>query len=112
MPEHRLKVENTKDGIEVLLVENEHIDERVIVEAEEREEFLMPWIKKLIRMEKQEEAFGTMRIATLLNRCARFRKEKNRKGFLSVESINNEIIKFRREITKEKKGKRKRDKGE
>lgn len=72
----------------------------------------MPWIRKMDRMEKMGENIRTMRIATLLDGCARFRKGKNKEGFLSTKSINNEIIKLRKEAKDERKEKGKRTKRE
>ena len=67
----------------------------------------MPWIRKMDRMEKMGENIRTMRIATLLDGCARFRKGKNKEGFLSTK-----IIKLRKESKEERKEKEKRTKRE
>lgn len=94
----------------IIIKGNERIDDRIIIEAEERKEFLIPWIRKIGRMEKKGESIRTMRIATLLNGCALFKKGKSREGFLSTKSLNNEIIKLRKELKEEKTEKDRRTK--
>ena len=107
-----IQVERTENRINILLVENEAFDGRMIVKAGEREEFLTPWVRKLIGQKKEAELKGTKHLARLLNRSTVFEKDKNEKGFISVESLNTEIIKLRKALLNEQKedGKRKKQK--
>ena len=104
-----IQIERTENRINILLVENEAFDGRMIVKAGEREEFLTPWVRKLIGQKKEAGLKGTTHLARLLNRSIAFEKGKNEKGFISPESLNSEIIKLRKEMLKERKedGKRK-----
>lgn len=107
-----IQVERTEYRINILLVENEAFDERMIVKAGEREEFLTPWVRKLIGQKKEAGLKGTKQLVRLLNRSTVFEKDKNEKGFISVESLNTEIIKLRKALLNEQKedGKRKKQK--
>lgn len=75
----------------------------MIVKAGEREEFLTPWVRKLIGQKKEAGLKGTKHLARLLNRSTVFEKDKNEKGFISVESLNTEIIKLRKALLNEQK---------
>lgn len=92
-----------------MLVENEKFDERISVKACEREDFLIPWVQRLIKSKKETGLKGTQHLARLLNRIAVFEKDKNENEFISVESLNTEIIKLRKAMMDELKedGKRK-----
>ena len=105
-----IRVERTENRINILLVENEAFDGRMIIKAGEREEFLTPWVRKLIGQKKEAGLKGTKHLARLLNRSTVF--EKDKKGFISVESLNTEIIKLRKALLNEQKedGKRKKQK--
>ncbi len=105
-----IQVERTENRINILLVENESFDGRMLVNAGEREEFLTPWVRKLIEQKKEAGLKGTKHLAELLNRSTVFEKDKNEKGFISVKSLNTEIIKLRKALLNEQKedGKRKK----
>ena len=109
---YNIEIEKKEDRINILLVENEAFVERMIVKAGEREEFLTPWVRKLIGQKKEAGLKGTKQLARLLNRSTVFEKDKNEKGFISVESLNTEIIKLRKALLNEQKedGKRKKQK--
>jgi len=98
-----IQIERAENRINILLVENEAFDGRMIVKACEREEFLTPWVRKLIGQKKEAGLKGTTHLARLLNRSIAFEKDKNEKGFISPESLNSEIIKLRKEMLKERK---------
>ena len=106
-----IRVERTEYRINILLVENEAFDGRMIVKAGEREEFLTPWIRKLTGQEKEAGLKGTKHLARLLNRSAAFEKDKGMEGFLSTESLNNEIINLRKALMDEEKKGRLKKKG-
>ena len=105
-----IQIEREENRINILLVENEAVDERMIVKASEREEFLTPWVQKLIRQKKEVGLKGTTHLARLLNRSVAFEKGKNEKGFISPKSLNSEIIKLRKALRSEGKegGKKKK----
>ena len=96
-----IEIERKEDRIDILLVENEAVDEQVVVKAEERIEFLTPWINMLIHHKKEAGLKGTKHLARKLYRMARFEKGKHEEGFLTMESINTEIINLRKEIRDE-----------
>lgn len=108
-----IEIERKGNRIDILLVENEPVDQQVIVRAEERIEFLTPWINMLIHHKKEAGLKGTKHLARKLYRMARFEKGKHEEGFLTLESINTEIISLRKEIREEKAGmeKKKEDVG-
>ena len=99
-----IEIERKGNRIDILLVENEPVDQQVIVRAEERIEFLTPWINMLIHHKKEAGLKGTKHLARKLYRMARFEKGKHEEGFLTLESINTEIISLRKEIREEKAG--------
>lgn len=98
-----IQIEREENRINILLVENEAFDERMIVKADEREEFLTLWVWKLIGQKQDAELKGTKHLARLLNRSVLFEKDRNRKGFISLESLNSEIIKLRKALVNEGK---------
>ncbi|MFR5758747.1 MAG: hypothetical protein ACLUE2_12615 [Bacteroides cellulosilyticus] len=49
---YSIEIERKEDRVNILLVENEAFGERILVGAEEREEFLTPWINMLIRYKR------------------------------------------------------------
>lgn len=87
-----IEIERKGNRINILLVENEPVDELVVISAEERIEFLTPWINMLIHHKKEAGLKGTKHLARKLYRMARFEKGKHEEGFLTLESINTEII--------------------
>lgn len=104
------KIERKENRINILLVENEELDEQVVVRAEERKEFLTPWINMLIQHKEEAGIKGTKQLARKLDRIARFEKGKHEEGFLTMESINTEIISLRKEIREEEMEVRKKKK--
>ena len=48
-----IEIERKGNRIDILLVENEPVDQQVVVRAEERIEFLIPWINMLIHHKKE-----------------------------------------------------------
>ena len=103
-----IQIEREENRINILLVENEAVDERMIVKACEREDFLTPWVQKLIGQKKEIGLKGTTHLARLLNRSVAFEKGKNEKGFISPKSLNSEIIKLRKALLNEGKENRKK----
>ena len=99
-----IEIERKGNRIDILLVENEPVDQQVVVRAEERIEFLTPWINMLIHHKKEAGLKGTKHLARKLYRMARFEKGKHEEGFLTMESINTEIINLRKKIREEKLG--------
>jgi hypothetical protein len=93
-----IEIERKGNRIDILLVENEPVDQQVVVRAEERIEFLIPWINMLIHHKKEAGIKGTKHLARKLYRMARFEKGKHEEGFLTMESINTEIISLRKKI--------------
>ena len=69
---YSIEIERKEDRVNILLVENEAFGERILVGAEEREEFLTPWINMLIRHKKETGIKGTMDLARKLEHIARF----------------------------------------
>ena len=67
---YNIEIEKKEDRINILLVENEAFGERILVGAEEREEFLTPWINMLIRHKKETGIKGTMDLARKLEHIA------------------------------------------
>ena len=53
---YSIEIERKEDRVNILLVENEAFGERILVGAEERKEFLTPWINMLIRPKKKRES--------------------------------------------------------
>ena len=53
---YNIEIEKKEDRINILLVENEAFGERILVGAEERKEFLTPWINMLITTRKKQES--------------------------------------------------------
>lgn len=105
-----IRIEREENRINILLVENEAVDERIIVKACEREDFLIPWVQKLIKQKKEVGLTGTTHLARLLNRSVAFEKGKNEKGFISPKSLNSEIIKLRKALLNEGKEDKKKKK--
>lgn len=104
-----IQIERKENRIEILLVENEAFDKHIRVRAEERKEFLKPWINMLISRKKEAGLKGTMHLARKLDCIALFEKGKHEEGFLSLESINTEIINLRKKSGKKRwKGEKKR----
>lgn len=99
-----IEIERKGNRIDILLVENEPVDQQVVVRAEERIEFLTPWINMFIHHKKEAGLKGTKHLARKLYRMARFEKGKHEEGFLTMESINTEIISLRKKIREEKAG--------
>ena len=99
-----IEIERKEDRINILLVGNEAFGERILVRAEERKEFLTPWINMLMHHKKEAGIKGTKHLARKLYRMARFEKGKHEEGFLTMESINTEIISLRKKIREEKAG--------
>ena len=93
-----IEIERKEDRINILLVENEAFGERILVRAEERKEFLTPWINMLIHHKKETGIKGTMDLAKKLEHIACFEKGKHEKGDLALKSINTEIINLRKEF--------------
>lgn len=105
-----IEIERKGNRIDILLVENEPVDQQVVVKAEERIEFLTPWINMFIHHKKEAGLKGTKHLARKLYRMARFEKGKHEEGFLTMESINTEIISLRKKIREEKAGMEKKKK--
>ena len=105
-----IQIERKENRIEILLVENEAFDKHIRVRAEERKEFLKPWINMLISRKKEAGLKGTMHLARKLDCIALFEKGKHEEGFLSLESINTEIINLRKKIREEEMERRKKEK--
>ena len=95
---YNIEIEKKEDRINILLVENEAFGERILVGAEEREEFLTPWINMLIRHKKETGIKGTTDLARKLEHIVLFEKGKHEKGVLALKSINTEIINLRKEF--------------
>lgn len=51
-----IEIERKGNRINILLVENEPVDELVVISAEERIEFLTPWINMLIHHKKRRDS--------------------------------------------------------
>ena len=60
---YNIEIEKKEDRINILLVENEEFGERILVGAEERKEFLTPWINMLMHHKKEAGIKGTMDLA-------------------------------------------------
>ena len=95
---YSIEIERKEDRVNILLVENEAFGERILVGAEERKEFLTPWINMLMHHKKEAGIKGTMDLAKKLEHIARFEKGKQEKGFLTLKSINTEISNLRKEF--------------
>ena len=83
---YNIEIERKEDRINILLVGNEAFGERILVRAEERKEFLTPWINMLMHHKKHE------------------------KGVLALKSINTEIINLRKEFQEKEEEARKKKK--
>ena len=105
-----IEIERKGNRIDILLVENEPVDQQVIVRAEERIEFLTPWINMLIHHKKEAGLKGTKHLARKLYRMARFEKGKHEEGFLTLESINTDIINLRKAFLEKEEEAKKRKK--
>ena len=103
-----IEIERKENRINILLVENEAFDERIVVKAEMRKEFLTLWINMLIHHKKEARLKGTMHLARKLDRIALFEKGKHEEGFLVLESINTEIINLRKELREKETERKKR----
>ena len=90
---YNIEIEKKEDRINILLVENEAFGERILVGAEERKEFLTPWINMLMHHKKEAGIKGTMDLAKKLEHIVLFEK-----GVLALKSINTEIINLRKEF--------------
>ena len=101
---YSIEIERKEDRVNILLVENEAFGERILVGAEERKEFLTPWINMLIRHKKEAGIKGT------LEHIARFEKGKQEKGFLTLKSINTDIINLRKAFLEKEEEAKKRKK--
>ena len=95
---YNIEIEKKEDRINILLVENEAFGERILVGAEERKEFLTPWINMLMHHKKEAGIKGTMDLAKKLEHIVLFEKGKHEKGVLALKSINTEIINLRKEF--------------
>ena len=93
---YNIEIEKKEDRINILLVENEAFGERILVGAEERKEFLTPWINMLMHHKKEAGIKGTMDLAKKLEHIVLFEKGKHEKGVLALKSINTEIINLRK----------------
>ena len=93
-----IEIERKGNRIDILLVENEPVDQQVVVRAEERIEFLTPWINMLMHHKKEAGIKGTMDLAKKLEHIVLFEKGKHEKGVLALKSINTEIINLRKEF--------------
>ena len=107
---YSIEIERKEDRVNILLVENEAFGERILVGAEEREEFLTPWINMLIRHKKETGIKGTMDLARKLEHIARFEKGKQEKGSLTLKSINTDIINLRKALLEKEEEAKKRKK--
>ena len=85
---YNIEIEKKEDRINILLVENEAFGERILVGAEERKEFLTPWINMLMHHKKEAGIKGTMDLAKKLEHIVLFEKGKHEKGVLALKSIN------------------------
>lgn len=74
-----IQVERTEYRINILLVENEAFDERMIVKAGEREEFLTPWVRKLIGQKKEAGLKGTQAAGEIAEPQYSLRERQKRK---------------------------------
>ncbi|WP_291529443.1 hypothetical protein [Bacteroides sp. UBA939] len=104
-----IKIERNGKRVNILLVEDKALNERIVVKAEKRKEFLIPWINMLISNKKESGLKGTMHLAKKLDHIARFEKGRNEEGFLSLKSINTEIINLRKTILEEERETGKRE---
>ena len=77
---YNIEIEKKEDRINILLVENEAFGERILVGAEERKEFLTPWINMLMHHKKEAGIKGTMDLAKKLEHIVLFEKGKPGKG--------------------------------
>ena len=93
---YNIEIEKKEDRINILLVENEAFGERILVGAEERKEFLTPWINMLMHHKKEAGIKGTMDLAKKLEHIVLFEKGKHEKGVLALKRINTEIINLRK----------------
>ena len=107
---YSIEIERKEDRVNILLVENEAFGERILVEAEEREEFLTPWINMLMHHKKETGIKGTTDLARKLEHIARFEKGKQEKGFLTLKSINTDIINLRKAFLEKEEEAKKRKK--
>ena len=107
---YSIEIERKEDRVNILLVENEAFGERILVGAEEREEFLTPWINMLMHHKKEAGIKGTMDLARKLEHIARFEKGKREKGFLTLKSINTDIINLRKAFLEKEEEAKKRKK--
>ena len=107
---YSIEIERKEDRVNILLVENEAFGERILVGAEEREEFLTPWINMLIRHKKETGIKGTMDLTRKLEHIARNEKGKQEKGFLTLKSINTDIINLRKAFLEKEEEAKKRKK--
>ena len=105
-----IEIERNGNRIDILLVENEAFDGRIVIKADEREDFLIPWVQRLIEHKEKTGPKGTKQLAKLLNRSVLFEKNKNKAEFISVESLNTEIIKLRKALLNEREKTRQRRK--
>ena len=95
---YNIEIEKKEDRINILLVENEAFGERILVGAEERKEFLTPWINMLMHHKKEAGIKRTTDLAKKLEHIVLFEKGKHEKGVLALKSINTEIINLRKEF--------------
>lgn len=95
---YNIEIEKKEDRINILLIENEAFGERILVGAEERKEFLTPWINMLMHHKKEAGIKGTIDLAKKLEHIVLFEKGKHEKGVLALKSINTEIINLRKEF--------------
>ena len=104
---YNIEIERKEDRINILLVGNEAFGERILVRAEERKEFLTPWINMLMHHKKEAGIKGTMDLAKKLEHIVLFEKGKHEKGVLALKSINTEIINLRKEFQEKEEEARK-----
>lgn len=76
-----IEIERKGNRIDILLVENEPVDQQVIVRAEERIEFLTPWINMLIHHKKRRDSKGQSIWQGSCTAWQGSRKESMRKDF-------------------------------
>lgn len=107
---YNIEIERKEDRINILLVGNEAFGERISVRAEERKEFLTPWINMLMHHKKEAGIKGTMDLAKKLEHIILFEKGKHEKGVLALKSINTEIINLRKEFQEKEEEARKKKK--
>ena len=105
---YNIEIERKEDRIQ--LVGNEAFGERILVRAEERKEFLTPWINMLMHHKKEAGIKGTMDLAKKLEHIVLFEKGKHEKGVLALKSINTEIINLRKEFQEKEEEARKKKK--